>query len=269
MQALALQLDHELFVAVADEVLRRGTATSAVREWAALPLAPHLDTLVAATPSVPAHYAWVERDTRSFWYSAGAGGLASLGVHLLVGIPVTVIGGTWVGSLAAAGTPAAVAVALGLFCAYAVAEAAVSSAVATLVFDSLSSTYESHFASGFFGHLAGTGAAVAVAALTLGGGVLLFHGLGVLSEFTGSAGFSTIGVFSLLGAMPAVLIVGAALVALPAVASSYALAVGATAKSGYEIDEDWQRPTQEGRVFDPARARQFSVAAPMVTMHLP
>jgi hypothetical protein len=268
----ALRLDADLCVDVADRLLRhapRVPHAGEATEWAALPLSSHLELAASAAPRVPSQFAWVERDTRAFWYSAGAGGLLSLGIHLFGGIPAVVFGATWLGVLASSGSPATLAIGLGLFSAYVVAEAAASSLVATLVFNSLSSVYEGHFSSAFFGHLLGVGAATAIGAVTFGGGMVLFHGLGVLTEFTGSAGVSGIQVFSLLGALPAVVVVGAALVVLPAVASSYALAAGATARPGYEIDEQWQRPAQAGRVFDPTRAAQMASVASMVTLPLP
>ncbi len=264
-----LRLDAALFLDVADRLSRHTPRASGATGWAALPLTQHLQLAAVAKPIVPSHYAWVERDTRAFWYSAGAGGLLSLGIHVLGGIPAVAFGATWLGVLSSLGSPAALAVGLGLFSAYVVAEAAASSLVATLVFNSLSSVYEGHFSSAFFGHLLGVGAATAIGAVTFGGGMVLFHGLGVLTEFTGSAGLTGVQIFSLLGALPAVIVVGAALVVLPAVASSYALAAGATARPGYEIDEQWLKPTQASRVFDPTRAAQMASTASMVTLPLP
>jgi hypothetical protein len=62
-------------------------------------------------------------------------------------------------------------------------------------------------------------------------------------------------VFSLLGAMPAVVIAGIALIAVPALATAWALSAGASAKPGFAIDEHWASPTVSERLEDPSHAR--------------
>ena len=222
-----------------------------------LPLAPFTDALAwSAPPSIPAHYAWVERDTRAFWYAAGAGAVTTLGTHVLAGIPTLALAGNVISlMLANGGLVGALAATAGFFMAYSAAEAALSTLVAMLVFDGLSDTYESHFMSGFAGHLVGAIASTAVTTLTLGGGMLLFHGVGLLRDFTGGAGFQSLSVFSLLGAMPAVVIAGIALIAVPALATAWALSAGASAKPGFAIDEHWASPTVSERLEDPSHAR--------------
>jgi hypothetical protein len=71
--------------------------------------------------------------------------------------------------------------------------------------------------------------------------------------------------------MPAVVIAGTALVAIPAIATAWALAAGAAPKDGYAIDDNWQRPGLESRAFDPERARQLGsvVVAMPITVPLP
>lgn len=262
----ALRLDGALMLEVAgltDSLGRpAGLAT-------ALPTLPVVEALASSAPTVPAHYAWIERDTRAFWYAAGAGAATTLGIHILGGLPTLAIGGAWVASLVSAGLPTAVAVALGLFVTYTAAEAAISALVSTLVFNALSTTYEASYLSGFLGHFAGGVAATAVTTLTFGGGLLLLHGAGVLTEFTGGAGLASLGIFSFLGAMPAVVIAGTALVAVPAVATAWALAAGAAPKPGYAIDEHWRQPGLQSRSDDPARARQLGTVAVAMPLAVP
>ncbi len=287
----ALRLDFDVIGAVAhdvDVVAAAFATANAVVDLApalraAAPLAsslsasptsaPATTALSAKTkPSVPPHYAWIERDTRAFWYAAGAGAVTTLGTHVLAGLPTLAIGGGVVAQMLSAGNVGlvgATATALGLFIVYTAAESAVSALVATLVFDSISETYESRFSSAFFGHFAGGLAGTAGTTLTFGGGLLLVHGMGLLAEFTGGAGIEAITVFSFLGAMPAVVIAGTALIAVPALASAWAIAAGASPKDGYAIDVDWQRPSLDSSAFDPAR-RERSVAVAMpLQMALP
>lgn len=247
-----LRLDTSLLIEVAGIV---DQAQRPMATLASLPLTPVLDALAAGrAPTVPAHYAWVERDTRAFWYAAGASAVTTLGVHILGGLPTLVFGGTVVQGMLSSGLgfPTVTAVALGLFLTYTAAESAVTALVATHVFNSLSTTYEAHYLSGFLAHFAGGVASTAVTMLTFGGGLLLFHGVGLLSEFTGSAGISSLQIFSFLGAMPAVVVAGTALIAVPALATAWALAAGATPRAGYAIDEQWQSPVVEGAI-DPTR----------------
>lgn len=237
-----------------------------------LPWLPATEALAAAQPKprIPAHYAWVERDTRAFWYAAGAGAVTTLGTHVLAGIPTLALAGQVVSlMLANGGMVGALAATAGFFVAYSAAEAAVSALVSMLVFDSMSDTYESHFLSGFAGHLAGGLASTAVTTLTFGGGLLLFHGMGLLSEFTGGAGFQSLQIFTFLGAMPAVVIAGTALIAIPALATAWALSSGATAKPGFAIDENWMAPTVSQRLEDPARLRTLGTVAIRPSLSVP
>ena len=221
-----------------------------------LPLLQSLPTSAAAKhPSVPAHYAWVERDTRSFWYSAGAGAVTTLGTHILVGLPTLFVSANIVGPMMTEGSPAALVVGLGIFTAYTLVESGLSSLVAMLVFDSMSDTYQSRYLTGFLGHFGGAVLSTTVTTLTFGLGLLVLHGSSVLSDFTGNAGFAALSIFSVLGAMPAVVIAGTALVAVPALTTSWALSAGAVARPGYEIDERWRIPTLSERTEDPTRQR--------------
>jgi len=262
----ALRLDGALLLEVAGLIDSLGRPAVLAT---ALPSLPVVEALTSSPPTVPAHYAWIERDTRAFWYAAGSGAVTTLAVHILGGIPTLAIGGAWVSGLLSAGLPTATAVALGLFLTYTAAEAAISALVSTLVFNTMSSTYEANYLSGFLGHFAGGVAATAVTTLTFGGGLLLLHGVGILTEFTGGAGIGSLQIFSFLGAMPAVVIAGTALVAVPAIATAWALAAGAAPKDGYAIDDDWQRPDLESRALDPARARQLGTVAVAMPIAVP
>jgi len=237
-----------------------------------MPWLPATDALAAAAPKprIPAHYAWVERDTRAFWYAAGAGAVTTLGTHVLAGIPTLALAGQVVSlMLSNGGLVGALAATAGFFVAYSAAEATISALVSMLVFDSMSDTYESHFLSGFAAHLVGSLASTAVTTMTFGGGLLLLHGMGLLSEFTGGAGLESLTVFSLLGAMPAVVIAGTALIAIPALATAWALSAGATAKPGFAIDERWMAPTISQRLEDPARLRTLGTVAIRPSLSVP
>ncbi len=213
-----------------------------------LPSAPH--------EALPAHYAWVERDTRSFWFSAGAGAVTTLGTHIIVGLPSLFFASSALGPMLDAGSPGAFAAGIGLFTAYTLLESGLSSLVAMLVFDSMSETYESRYLTGFFGHFAGAMASTAVTSLTVGFGLLALHGSLRLADFTGGAGYRNLEIFSLLGAMPAVVMAATALIAVPAMTTSWALSAGATARPGYIIDDRWREPTVAERSEDPSRRRR-------------
>lgn len=241
---------------------------------------PELDALVPSlVPSqvlpaksqalqLPADYAWIERDTRAFWYSAGASAVTALGAHVLIGIPVLVLGGGLIATLSAAGPPVvAIALALGIAGTYAFAESVIAALAGVLVFNGMSEIYEADYLPGLMAHFLGTLVSTTVTTLTFGGGLLLFHGMTLLSEFTGSAGVTTLQIFSFLGAMPAVVIAGIALIAVPALVSSWAMATSAHPRAGYEVDENWQMPTQAAlppsSSSDRDGAPRYAVAVPL------
>ena len=250
---LMLRLDVDV---VSDAITLVKTLSAPSLRLSASGVLPLIESLPAVQhPSVPAHYAWVERDTRSFWYSAGAGAVTTLGTHILVGLPTLFLSTQIIGPLQANGSPAALVVGIGIFTAYTLVESGLSSLVAMLVFDSMSETYESRYLTGFLGHFGGAVLSTAVTSLTFGLGLLVLHGSSVLSDFTGNAGFGALSIFSVLGAMPAVVIAGTALIAVPALTTSWALSAGAVARSGFQIDEQWRIPTVAERTQAPARRR--------------
>ncbi len=206
-----------------------------------------VDAAVRAPPTLPSVYAWVERDTRAFWYSAGASAVTSLGAHVLVGLPVAAVTAAGMGGLAASngifGQALAMGLAFGVGGTYALAVSLLSSFAALTVFNGMSEFYEGRFVPALGAHFAGLLASSAVTALTFGGGLLMFHGAGQLAVFTGSAGLQTLAIFSFLGAMPAIVIAGIALVAVPALVTSWALSVSASPREGYAIDPAWLTST--------------------------
>jgi hypothetical protein len=218
--------------------------------------------------TLPEHYAWVERDTRAFWYSAGTGAAATLATHVLAGLPALVFGSSLVAAVAAASPAAAFGLGFGLTTGYFFAESALSALIATLVFDGTSDLYRSKYLAALGAHFVGNVMSTGATALIFGGGLLLIHGAGLLSEFTAGGGLSALSLFSVLGAMPGIVVAGVALVVVPALVTSWAIAVTATARPGYEIDDDWRKPTA---LFDePGRHGRFAaVAAPLVTFALP
>lgn len=246
--------------------LDTGTALE-VATLALAPVLPTLDVLPAKAQALqlPADYAWVERDTRAFWYAAGAAAVTSLGAHVLIGIPVLVLSAGILGSLGGGGALPVITLvaALGIGGAYAFAESLVAALAATLVFNGMSEIYEGDYLTALMAHFTGNLVSTAVTSLTFGGGLLLFHGVGQLAEFTGQAGLTTLQIFSFLGAMPAVVIAGIALIAVPALVSAWALASSAHPRPGYEIDEDWQKPTAQALPPSREPAAQYAIAVPL------
>ena len=255
------------------------TVLDAVSTVVALSPTLPLELLAARQAPVvlPSDYAWIERDTRAFWYSAGAAAVTSLGTHVLVGIPTLVLASAGIAGIAATAPITALAIAVGVVGLYAFSESLLSSLAGFLVFNGMSETYESNYLTALLAHFGSTLASTAVTTLTFGGGALLFHGMGLLSEFTGGAGLSTVQIFSFLGAMPAIVIAGIAMIAIPALATAWALSVSATPRAGYEIDENWLSardvavPSQPALEPDaaPVRNRRDPVVVTAFTMPLP
>ncbi len=250
--------------------LRLDTDTSMqVASMVLTPLLPSLQALPAKAQALqlPADYAWVERDTRAFWYAAGAAAVTSLGAHVLIGIPVLVLTAGVLGGLAGGGALPIVtlAIALGVGGAYAFAESLVAALAATVVFNGMSEIYEGDYLSALMAHFMGNLVSTAVTSLTFGGGILLFHGVGQLAEFTGQAGLNTLQIFSFLGAMPAIVIAGIALIAVPALVSAWALATSAHPRPGYAIDEDWQKPTAQALPpsREPFAESRYAISVPL------
>lgn len=227
------------------------------------------DDLFFATPSlvVPPRYDWVVEDGRAFWYSAGASAVVALGTHVLVGLPVTVITLMSTSTLLSAAPAMYLPVLLGVGSAYLLGQSAVAAAAAWMVFNGTSDVYQTNYLTSLAAHVGGTIVGAGVSVLTFGLGGLLFGGLTTLAEFTGSAGITAIGVFSLLGSLPAVVIGGIALVGAPALIGVWALAVTAEAKEGYSIDRQWRAAP----ALAPAApvARGDAPALPIANLALP
>lgn len=255
-----LQLDIAMLADAATLVRELGStlpgmtrpSTSTALPTLALSTSP---SFAAAARQVPPHYAWVEGDTRAFWYAAGAGAVTTLGTHILIGLPTLFIAGNFVSPLLAESSPMGLVVIGGVFAAYTLVESSLSSLVSMLVFNSMSQTYEAQYLTGLLSHFGGAMVATTVTSLTFGLGLLMMHGTGVLVPFTGGAGIQTLNIFSLLGAMPAAVIAATALVAVPALTTSWGLAAGARPRAGYAVDEQWQQATLIERADDPTRDR--------------
>lgn len=213
---------------------------------------------------VPQRYGWVLDDGRPFWYAAGASAVVALGTHVLVGLPVLVFTNLAIGAVAPV---AALPVLLGVGGVYLIGQSALAAGAATVAFSATSDLYDGNFVTGLAAHVGGALVGAGVSGLTFGIGGLLLGGLLMITEFTGSAGIQAISVFSLLGALPAVVIGGIALVGVPAVLGAWALAAGATAKEGYAIDPSWQLPTPPVPAAPVARGDAASL--PVATLALP
>ncbi|MBI1947264.1 MAG: hypothetical protein HYS27_16335 [Deltaproteobacteria bacterium] len=220
---------------------------------------------------VPPRYGWVLDDGRPFWYAAGASAVVALGTHVLVGLPVTVIASMAISPFITLAPAATLPVLFGIGGVYLLAQSALAAGAATLAFGATSDLYDGNYLAGLAAHVGGALLGAGVSGLTFGIGGLLFGGLNMIAEFTGSAGLSGIGVFSLLGALPAVVIGGIALVGVPAVLGAWALAAGATAKEGYAIDPHWRSPTPPPAPAVPVTpvARGDAAALPVASLALP
>ncbi len=228
----------------------------------ALPVAEHLASYEA--PQLPSRYAWVERDTRAFWYSAGAGAVTTLGTHLLIGTPTLAISSSLL--VGVSGAPLLAAV-LGIYVGYTAVESLLSGLVAGLVFDSMAQTYRSNFLTGAMAHMAGSMLSTTVVSLIGGFGLLVFHGTTLLTPFTAGAGIGGLGVLTLLGALPAVVVAATAVIAIPALVTSWALSASAQPREGYMIDQNWQAIEQH--TDDPTRRPTERVATISVPISLP
>lgn len=203
------------------------------------------DTVNAATSSivVPGRYGWALDDGRAFWFAAGASSVVALGTHVLIGLPTLVIGGSATAQVGQSSPATTVPLLLGISSAYVVGESAIAALAAMLVFNGVSKIYDGNYFVVFSAHLAGAVLGAAVSAVPFGTGAMLIGGLTSLGEFTGGAGLQAIQVFSILGALPAVVIGGIALVGVPAIIGAWAMSVSATTKQGYTIDPRWRDPT--------------------------
>lgn len=220
---------------------------------------PLMQPLAASTPSVvlPPRYSFALDDGRAFWFAAGASSVVALGTHVLIGIPTFAIGITQSGIAGATSPAVQMPLILGVSGAYVVAESALASLAAMLVFNSVSKVYDGNYLVAFAAHIAGAGLGAAVSVVPFATGGLLIVGMGSLAEFTGGAGSAAIFVFSVLGALPAVVIGGIALVGVPAIIGAWAMSVSATTKPGFTIDPRWRDPT-------PVQG----AAAPLITIPL-
>jgi hypothetical protein len=225
---------------------------------------PTLD-IHAGTPSliVPPRFSWVVDDGRAFWFSAGASSVVTLGTHVLVGIPTLVVVSTAAAALGTIAPAAVVPMLLGAGAAYMLVQCALSSLASYLVFNGMSKVYDASYIVSLAAHIAGTFLGAGVSAFVFGVGLALIGGLNGLAPFTGSAGVQAVAVFSVLGALPAVVIGGIALVGVPALVASWAMAVSATPKDGFAIDPAWRQP----RLSSSSAARDPE-ALPLVTLAL-
>ena len=217
---------------------------------------PPLTTLAVAGADIvelAPRYDWMAEESRAFWYSAAAAGAVSGGMRLIIGLPVFGAGLGAVSQASAAAPVLGLALTLGLVGLYSLAESLVVGLAELIVFNAMSRVYEGDYLTAVAAHFAGNIFASGAALLTFGGGLVLLGGLDQLREFTGGAGIDMVTVFSVVGALPAVVVVGIALIAIPALLSSWAVAVAAKPRDGYLVDPNWQSPT--ARAIDPSRKR--------------
>lgn len=231
--------------------------------------APAPSELFLSTTSVvvPPRYSWVLDDARPFWYAAGASAVVALGTHVLVGLPAVVFASMVLSPIATVAPAAFLPILIGAGTLYLAAQSALAAGAAVFAFSSTSDIYDGNYLAAVAGHVGGAVLGAGVSGLTFGIGGLLFGGLNLIAEFTGSAGLSAIGVFTLLGSLPAVVIGGIALVGVPAVMGAWALAAAATTKQGYAIDKGWRQAVPTS-VPSPV-ARHQAPALPLATVALP
>jgi hypothetical protein len=234
-----------------------------------LDLAPQA---ASASPSivVPPRYGWIIDEGRPFWFAAGASSVVALGTHVLVGFPTLVITGSAAGNVAQSSPAAALPLLLGVGGAYMLAQTALSSLTAFLVFNATSKVYDGNWLVAFGAHVAGTLLGAAVSALPFGTGFMLYGGLEGLSEFTGRTGLGAVAVLSVLGALPAIVIGGIALIGVPAIIGSWAMAISATPKEGYAIHRGPPPAPPQGPPASPPTARASDIVpVPMMALAIP
>jgi hypothetical protein len=192
-------------------------------------------------------------DVRVFWYAAGASAITSLASRVLMAIPGFFVLGVVAAAGPALGPFGSWILLVGGFTIATLLDASVSALAGTFVYDSVSRFYKSSFFPGFAGQLAGGALANGVLWLTVGYGLMLTTGLDLITPFAAQGSLAAIGVFSLLGVMPALVIAFLASVALPAVVGTWALAATAKPKQGYVIDPTW-RPLDARHLAVPPKA---------------
>jgi hypothetical protein len=222
----------------------------------------------APLPSVPDQYAWVEDETRAFWFAVGTGAAATLGLHLLAGVPLMagLVLPVAVGA-GAASAPLGLALFLGGAVVYFAAESLLSALVSTLVFNAMSTVYDGSYIAGSVAHFAGNIAAGVVGCLLLGGAALSLHGTLLLAEFTAGAGIEALGTTLALASLPGVVAIAAAFVLAPPLLGAWALSVAASPKPGVVIDDEWLAP--RAHAIEPTSRDRLVAVLPLLRLSLP
>jgi hypothetical protein len=211
-------------------------------------------------------------ETRTFWYASGAGAVTSLAARVFVGIPGALMlfgtSATGVSNLAAAGIvgPTALIVTVGAIALMTIVDAAISALASTMVFNNMSRFYKGEWLSSFLGQLTGNALSGSVFWLTFGFGGLALDGLAGLQGLLVDGVISGMQVFSILGAMPAVVISFLATLALPALMGTWSMAAVAEPRDNYKIDPTWH---PYGRRAQPSWTQDQRHAYTATTMVLP
>jgi hypothetical protein len=227
----------------------------------------------ASSPAmvVPPQHMWIVEDGRPFWYAAGASSVVNLGAHVLVGLPAMGFASVAATSLNAAA--AAVPLILGVAGAYILIESALAAVASTVVFGATSTVYDGNWLVSFAAHVGGTALGLAVSAVPFGAGFMLLSGVANVADFTGGIGSSALVAFSILGAIPAVVIGGIALVAVPALVAAWATCVSATPKAGFVLESKAATgapPSSTAPDASPrADSRALAPTQPLLTLALP
>ena len=215
----------------------------------------------------------VKRESRIFWYAAGASALTSLAVRVIAIIPGMFALGAAATVGAVVGPPALIAMLGAMAIGLVTVDAAVAALATTILFDAMSTHYSSRYFAVFGGQFAGNVITLGTLGLLAGYAGLAVNGAYTLEGYVGRDPGNVLLAFSIFGVMPAFVVVFLAAFIFPAAIGAWAAMVAARPREGYVVDKSWH-PLQvlhrDAVPFDPREVvwsdRKLPALGPKLTI---
>lgn len=166
----------------------------------------------------------ISDDMRLFWTVMGGGAVTTLASRVLVAGPLFLSNLTVFG---ATSTVPVLPFLLALTAGYLLIDSVVTAVILQLTYNGSAAYSDGDWVPAFVGHFLGNIASTAITTLIFGLGIMQLFGVQTLSAFIGSGASQVLGVFSVLGILPALVLAGIISIGMPSVMGTWGLLMSA------------------------------------------